>query len=328
MRIKAVFVRGALILALLALPGCRKDESLSITFGGDIILSREGEALFEANPWGGFSHEPDQPAGSERLFFANLESPLRRSDEKGTTPVPGYDLCAAEDQTSLLKEGGVDLVSIANNHQGDCGDPSGERTASILKEASILAVGPDLLPVVIDTSAGRVGVIAAEDVNQAVEIDSLVQQIKAVRPQCDILIVSMHWGSEYQAGATERQRLLAQSIADAGADVLWGHHPHVLQSIEWVKSSDGSRKMLVMYSLGNLLADQWMTPDTQRSALITIDFSRGKIVSLSMQPVRMDRAQRKLVTPADDEIDWINRRLGLDQLTGIEILPLQKETAR
>jgi hypothetical protein len=71
-----------------------------------------------------------------------------------------------------------------------------------------------------------------------------------------------------------------------------------------------------------------MTPDTQRSALITIDFSRGKIVSLSMQPVRMDRAQRKLVTPADDEIDWINRRLGLDQLTGIEILPLQKETAR
>ncbi|MEN6410799.1 MAG: CapA family protein [Anaerolineaceae bacterium] len=324
MRIKAVFVRGALILALLALPGCQKHETLEITFGGDIFLARDGEALFVANPWGAFSQadKPDTASGSERLFFANLESPLKRSDEKGPGAAVGYDLCAAEDQTPVLKAGGIDLVSIANNHRGDCGDAGGANTAAILKEASIRTVGPDLSPVVIDTSAGRVGVIAAEDVNQTVDADALVKQIKAVRPQCDILIVSMHWGNEYQAGAAGRQRELAQSIADAGADVLWGHHPHVLQPIEWMQSSDGSRKTLVMYSLGNLLSDQWMTPDTQRSALVTIRFSRGKIVSLSMQPVRMDRAERQLITPADDEIDWINRRLGLDQLTGIDIIPL------
>lgn len=288
------------------------------------MLARDGEALFSQDPWGVVSKATDSEnnSGSERLFFANLESPLLKTGENPEGKTSGYDLCADEDQTTILKVAGIDLVSIANNHQGDCGDPSGESTQKILEGQSIRSVGSNLSPVYIETSAGRVGVIAAEDVSHVVGADELVRQIKAARSQCDYLIVSMHWGNEYQAGASERQHELAQAIADAGADVLWGHHPHVLQSVEWVDSSISGKKMLVMYSLGNLLSDQWMSQDTQRSALITLNFSEGRIVSISMQPIRMDRATKTLITPDPNEIELTQTRLGLNALTGIEVIPL------
>lgn len=311
-------------MALLALCGCRNDPGLSITFGGDIILSREGEALFSQNPWGVVNQKNrlDGNSGSENLFFANLESPLFKKGEWEKIEPTGYDLCADDSQMIILLAGGLDLVSIANNHQRDCGGEGVENTRKILFEQSVQSVGVGLSPVFFDTKSGRVGIIAAEDVTQTINIQELVDQIKLVRQQCDYLIISMHWGMEYQIGASERQRELAQSIADAGADVLWGHHPHVLQPVEWVSSSTENKKMLVMYSLGNLLADQWMTQDTQRSALITLSFRQGGIVSISMLPIRMDRATKTLKIPDTNVSDLIWDRFGLNELSGIEIIPL------
>ncbi|PKO12424.1 MAG: hypothetical protein CVU39_24250 [Chloroflexi bacterium HGW-Chloroflexi-10] len=324
LKFKMIFLRGALWLALLALCGCRNNPGFSITFGGDIILSREGEALFSRDPWGVATqiNRLDGNFGSENLFFANLESPLFKTGEWKKVEPAGYDLCADDSQMVILLAGDLDLVSIANNHQWDCGDEDGENTRKILLEQSVQSVGVGLSPVFFDTKSGRVGIIAAEDVTQTINMQELVDQIKLVRQQCDYLIISMHWGMEYQIGASERQRELAQSIADAGADVLWGHHPHVLQPIEWVSSSTENKKMLVMYSLGNLLADQWMTQDTQLSALITLNFSQGDIVSIAMLPILMDRATKTLKIPDTDASDMIWDRIGLKELSGIEVIPL------
>ena len=320
MKLKIFIIWGALLLALLVLYVCQREPALSITFGGDIILAREGEALFVEDPWGGFA----VPAGNggntaaDTLFFANLESPLGETEHLNKASVNGYDLCAGVEQAGLLVTGGINLVSIANNHQGDCGE--GDSTRKTLVEHSIPSVGNNFTPVYLDTTAGRVGVIAADDITGAVNEDALVEQVTAAREQCVILIVSLHWGNEYQAGPTQHQRDLAQRLADAGVDVLWGHHPHVLQPVEWVAASTGERKMLVMYSLGNLLTDQWMTQDTQRSALITLYFNGGRIESISAQPIRMDWATRSLVTPNLDEINKIEERLGLENLSGISVI--------
>lgn len=321
-RLKNFLLRGALILALLVLPGCEKKQTLSITFGGDVLLAREGVPLFYKNPWGEFAQiEGSNPkSNSEDLFFVNLESPLTYSNSPGVINSWGYNLCADESQANLLDEGGVNLVSIENNHKGDCGDSSGENTYQILQKTTIAAVGGIRNPIIYDTPAGKVGIVAAEDVTQGLDQDQMVKKIKDIRPYCDILVVSMHWGSEYQAGAANLQRELAQLIADAGADVLWGHHPHVLQSIEWVNSTVTGKRMLVMFSLGNLLSDQWMNQDTQRSALITLNFVQGELASLSATPVKMDRVTRTLVSPDANESELILSRLGLDKLTGIELI--------
>ena len=93
----------------------------------------------------------------------------------------------------------------------------------------------------------------------------------------NFVVVSTHWGNEYQAGPDDRQQILAQAWVDAGADVIWGHHPHVLQRMEWITSNEDNHEALVMYSLGNLLADQFMLQDAQRSALSQGEMKNGRI---------------------------------------------------
>lgn len=83
----------------------------------------------------------------------------------------------------------------------------------------------------------------------------LQSDVERLKDQCDAIIVSMHWGIEYQTIPSEEQRELAQLLADLGVDVVIGEHPHVLQPIEWVEGKEGNR-MLVIYSLGNFLSAQ------------------------------------------------------------------------
>ena len=79
--------------------------------------------------------------------------------------------------------------------------------------------------------------------------------LETIRPMCDYLIVSMHWGNEYQTVQGARQEELAQLLCDGGADLIIGTHPHVLQPMAWLERDDGHRT-LCMYSLGNFVSNQ------------------------------------------------------------------------
>ena len=312
-------LRGALLSALLVLCGCQKSPDVSITFGGDMFLARDGNALFtQVDPWSQVSKaiQRQQSGAQQTFFFANLESPVYEATQTGQTSKPsGYDLCADSSQLKLLKQGGVSLVNLANNHEMDCGSGSTDATRQTVLQNGINVVGPDLIPTFLDTTAGKIGILAAEDVTQPLNIDGLISAIQTVRKQCDVLIVSLHWGNEYQTGESQRQQQLAQKLADAGVDVLWGTHPHVLQSIKWVSSSDGKHQMLAMYSLGNLLTDQWMTSDTQQSVLVTLQFQAKNMVKISILPIQMDRSSLQLTLPNTDVVKMIEDRLGVNEIS-------------
>ena len=131
-----------------------------------------------------------------------------------------------------------------------------------------------------------------------------------------MLIVSLHWGVEYMGEPTQLQRDQAKQLADAGVDVLWGHHPHVLQPAEWVEAEDGTHRMLTLFSLGNLLTDQTMTYETRHSAIIQLQFKRGEISQLSFQPLVLIQKNGRLglASPGEEEISQISRRLGWAEL--------------
>lgn len=310
MRSLARLMRGALATALLLLCGCQPRPTVNLTFGGDVMLARDGQTLFSFpdQPWQNLIPELQKrtESVSQHFFLVNLESPLT----KQTVPVKaeGYQLCANAEALSVLEAGNVSLVNLANNHRFDCGTMPAE-TKTLVESAGIQTVGADLTPVSFDTDAGRVSVIAADEIVDAPAQADLLSAIKKARAHCDILIVALHWGSEFQSGVSVQQESLAQDLADAGVDVLWGTHPHVLQKMEWVKATEGQHVMLAMYSLGNLLADQWMMPATQRSALVTLRFAAGKIVGIDILPVQMDRVSNSLL-PADEE----NRQKIMDDL--------------
>ena len=307
-------------MVLLVLYACsQKKEEITITLGGDIMLARSGEAIFKngngtvINPWSELEDKGIIKHGSNYnadYFFANLESPLGQNSSSSGE----MNLCSDPAEVSLLLEGNLSLVSLANNHRDDCQVGGDQVTQEILLENGILSVRGDFEPVYFDTPQGRLAVLAAEDVSSPVDIDDLTDRITKARTGTDFVIVSMHWGNEYQAGPDENQENLAQRIADAGADVIWGHHPHVLQRMEWLRSSTG-RDVLVLFSLGNLLSDQWMLEDAQRSALVKLTFEDMKINQIEIYPVRMNRSEKRLQSVTDQKTrDQIIDRLQVEEL--------------
>ena len=87
------------------------------------------------------------------------------------------------------------------------------------------------------------------------EKDAFVSEIKSARDEADFVIVYVHWGDEYETKVSDYQKEMTALFAEAGADVVIGSHPHVVQKAELVKRPDG-KDMLVYYSLGNFRADQ------------------------------------------------------------------------
>lgn len=115
---------------------------------------------------------------------------------------------------------------------------------------------------------------ATEHVTLTSQTDLIQQQVEYARTVADFVVVGLHWGNEDSHGIRDDQRNLAQSIADWGADVIIGTHPHVVQDLEWKTSADG-RQVLVAYSLGNFVSGQ-SAGDNMLGMILTFDLSLTK----------------------------------------------------
>ena len=212
---------------------------------------------------------------SSDLAIANLESPLVL---KGVA-VPGK--CSLRGDTgwaTVLKDAGIRVLSLANNHMMDFGEEGLSSTIDALEKANLYYVGAGsdrdraCAPLLVHVHGLRIAFLArtsvivsspcyATDSDPGVaffDIEESKTSIRSCREQADIVVLLIHWGLEEYAYPSPRQRVQALELIDAGADIILGHHPHVLQGIE--KISDG----LICYSLGNFVFDEfpWSFVDT------------------------------------------------------------------
>ena len=104
------------------------------------------------------------------------------------------------------------------------------------------------------------------------QTDVIEQQVRAARQQADFVVVGVHWGVEDSHTIVDAQRQLAQKLADWGADLILGTHPHVLQDAQWLTAEDG-RRTFVAYSLGNFLSTQ-NKPDQLVGAILTVQLQK------------------------------------------------------
>jgi poly-gamma-glutamate synthesis protein (capsule biosynthesis protein) len=245
---------------------------------------------------------------SADLALANLESPL--------TTVPsqtsGYNLCASPERVRFLVAAGLDLLSVANNHSLDCGPDGLAETESTLHAAGLTAFGSTDEPVYRTLNGLRLAFLAFEDVSAPLDGEAAAQLIRGAHDSGALVIVSIHWGMEYQGGPSERQRQLAQQFIDAGVILIWGHHPHVLQPAAWIQPPAGSApssppqgkpaggSTLVLYSLGNALFDQGGLADTRQSALVLVELGENGVQSAHAIPFEID-IQHSRVQAADDQ---------------------------
>jgi poly-gamma-glutamate capsule biosynthesis protein CapA/YwtB (metallophosphatase superfamily) len=242
-----------------------KLPSISIASVGDISFRGSYESAPNSNVFKHF-----KPVFEQADFvLANLESPLV-SDT--TNAVPGKcTLSGITQWAEILKSSGISLVTLANNHMMDYGVSGLSSTIQALNDEGILHVGAGMdaksayAPVVKEFSGikmaflGRCSVEVSTpcyaNTNQPgvalLDEDELIQSIRLLKENVDHVVVMLHWGIEDYLYPTPQQRQIAKNLASAGATIILGHHPHVLQGEEHINGS------LISYSSGNFLFDDF-----------------------------------------------------------------------
>ncbi|MFD1019146.1 CapA family protein [Thalassobacillus hwangdonensis] len=205
------------------------------------------------------------------LSIANQETMIGGA-EIGLSSYPSFN--SPYEVGDALKDAGVDIVSIANNHTLDRGEKAIQNAIAHWNAIDMVYTGAyqsdqdsEQLRIV-EKEGMRVAFLSYTYGTNGIPVpagkDYLVNLIDPVKmkadiaeaeEQADVTVVSMHFGAEYQRLPNESQKELAQVIADAGGDVVIGHHPHVLQPMEMLKGKNGN-ETFVVYSLGNFLSSQ------------------------------------------------------------------------
>ena len=219
-----------------------------------------------------------------------------------------------------LARSGFDVVSVANNHAFDFYAAGFLDTLRALDEAGVRAIGggrtPEqaLRPFVQTIRGVRIGMLAlASGVNRAPHGPAAVAwvwhpaslaAIRALRPQVDVLLVSVHWGIEGVFVASDKQRQRAHALIQAGADVILGHHPHVLQSVEVFQ------QRLIVYSLGNFLFGKQPLPRRQTVILhLRVAAGPQPIVDVRFDPVLISPQTEQPEPATGEAAAAIRRRL-------------------
>jgi poly-gamma-glutamate synthesis protein (capsule biosynthesis protein) len=262
---------------------------LSIAVAGDVIPHEQVRAAAKAADdgepgWAAlFADVADVFEGAD-FGFVNLETPVAPMHSKGTK---AFLFDAPVELPQALKASGIKIVSFANNHVMDQGWAGFAESREHLKEIGLQFAGTSdnaataWQPVITEANGIKVGWLGMTrwlngnrnpdkddqphvnffpypgEANGAPGADetTLLAAVKAARAQCDLLVISVHWGTEYATAPRPEDVDIAHKMMEAGATVIVGAHPHVLQPIETYKTQDG-RDTVIFYSLGNFLSNQ------------------------------------------------------------------------
>ena len=277
------------ILPLLLVSCLPARQTVTLALLGDLMVGRG----VHATPASLAYLAPELKAAD--LSLANLESPLSPQPGDALPARAGYDLCAASARAGLFPAWGLDMLSLANNHRFDCSPSGVADTVQALAALGLTPVGPGPEPVYRQINGIKLAFLAFDDILAPINPNAALAAIQSARLGGARVVVSVHWGMEYQSGASDRQKALARQFADAGAALVVGTHPHVLQPAEWISTAQG--KTLVLYSLGNALFDQAGLPATRQSALVLVTLDGLGVHSVRAVPFEIDLAHSRLLPP-------------------------------
>jgi poly-gamma-glutamate synthesis protein (capsule biosynthesis protein) len=281
-------------------PPTQEPGIITIAAVGDLMLGRTiGDRLLAEGPAVPFEHVSGTLAAAT-VAVANLEGPIAAT---GTPASKGYTFLAPPEAIASLVFAGVDAVSLANNHSLDYGPEALAETIRLLDAAGIAHAGAGSnaaearRPAVIEVNGLRVAFLAyvetpAEgDYSRSsweatattpgvawLDPSYFGDDISAARQQAGFVVVLLHFGREFSPDPTAEQRAQARAAIDAGADLVLGAHPHLLQPVE--EYSGG----LIAYSLGNFVFDGFDGASNESAILLARLTARG-VLDYELVPV-------------------------------------------
>lgn len=257
-----------------------QEQRLVFTFAGDCTLGCHTEHVKAGY---GFlmtvGEDYDHPFRNVRTWFENDDFTLVNLEcVLGQTGFPAgkkYAFRGPASYVNILTQNSVEAVSLSNNHTMDYAEVGYQETKSILDEAGVPYVEQNSSTVITLDSGVTVGIYGT--VYNTVDKDAMVSGISALREQgVDVIIYAPHWGTEHSFRPTQEQIDLGHAAIDAGADIVYGCHPHVLQPIE--EYGDG----VILYSLGNFSFGGNIYPGDYDSALIQQEVILGSDGTLTL----------------------------------------------
>ena len=277
------------------------DPTVTLMFGGDVTLTDAYTDSVGSDRQWAFSAMGE--ARQADVAMVNLEAPFTTS----TTPLPDkqFNFKVEPENVQVLKNGGIDLVTLANNHAMDYQAAGLEDTIKTLDQAGIRHVGAGRTieearrPEILDVKGQRIAYLgyydgefqaAGEGIagTNSRQNDRVAADIKAIRSQVDWIVVNYHWGEELAKYPGDYQMDLAHFTIDQGADLVVGHHPHVLQGAEIYKGRP------IVYSLGNFIFGGKSVSDYDTAVLkVALKDNQMKVEFL---PVEVRGFQPKVVS--------------------------------
>ena len=278
------------------------------------------------------------------LVFGNLETPI--APATGRPGVP-FQFNAPAELPAALRASGFSVLATANNHAFDQGAPGVRETLERLEAAGLVTLGTGRTRAeaeavrFLEVKGLRVAFLGFTDLFNvnlnrkgdepwvaALDVAVAVRAVAQAKAQADLVIVSLHWGAEYSHEPLARQRRAAALLAQAGASLILGHHPHVLQPVAW--AGQGDRQALVAYSMGNFIANQDRRYDPDRATVPEGDSRDGVALQCRLVKRRLaDGTVRVTVEevhcePLWTENNWREHRAGQSALRVIRVVPVRR----
>lgn len=275
-------------------------QPVNIMMAGDIMLGRYIATLRTKN--GGdfpFTHMSEIITTVETalhtdhldIVAANLEGPIVEKQVAWGDLVFRFD----PEVASLLKKVGFTLFQMSNNHSYNQMRAGLSETQAHLHDEGLDYFGlPDTVNdpssyKAYDFNGTTFGFLGLNDTDFKIDLPAALTKIQELRPTVDVLIIGIHWGIEYRLTNTAHQQELAHQFIDAGADFIWGTHPHV------VENSEVYNGKTIYYSLGNFVFDQYFSNDVKH----------GLVLGLQITPAA-DPTQKPTLTPVEIPVNLVN----------------------
>lgn len=290
----------------IGLPGVQDPDFVTLSFMGDIMLDRGVRNSVVKNFNNDYSRLFEKPKElvdtlkKSDIVFANLEGP---ASDVGVDQKNLYSFRMDPAVVPALKGAGFSILSVANNHVADWSRAAYIDTLSRLKENEILYAGGGNnkaeaeTPAIIEKYGIKIGFLGFTDkgpdsmaagpdaagvlLASDPDFDGIIKRAAA---EVDFLVVSFHFGEEYQAKHNARQETLAHKAADDGAKLVIGAHPHVVEDFEVYKNS------YIAYSLGNFIFDQAFSAPTMQGALLNIKLGKDGSIVREIDTVKLNSA--------------------------------------
>ena len=254
----------------------KEKKPVVLIAAGDVMLGRSVNTKMRSlNDW---TYPFSQTASFLKqadLTFINLESPFWQDCPSIDT---GMVFCSDPKAMVGLTLAGIDIANLANNHIQNYGQKGIDLTQKLLIQQGITPLGPKdnlVTKTIGGTRFGFLGFSLLENFDQ----EEIIQKITQESEKVDILVVSLHWGGEYRQKPSSWQVDLAHRLVENGADLILGHHPHVIQEREIYQD------VPIIYSLGNFIFDQPWSEETKKGLVGIFTFEKKKLIKTEFKKV-------------------------------------------